>query len=365
MPVLKYIKNRLGIGNLRTYKNAVWFYVNRINEIEILISIFDEYPLWTHKQLNYNSFKFSFVNRNNYLLVVKTKNEMNSKRSDYDNYVLPNYSKLSPYWIIGFVEGDGCFTFSKMKAHFYLTQKNDKILNVIRDYFLSLIDDNENLDLAIKNKINNKEFSSNSLSPVRTKNSVNPVFCFSITNQDIIYKYIIPFFAKRRLLTRKGYDFYIWLICVYIIIFGYSKIKEGKILLLQFSKNMNNKRYSILDLSENKYIYSLYFDYSVLYDSLKLLFSMKPLFDLNIENKSHKELCDAYTRKEARNDSNLKKGRLVFAYKGSSLINNTPFTSIREASKILSIPQSNISDYIDTELNIKGYYFFSYKKDNN
>jgi NADH dehydrogenase/LAGLIDADG endonuclease/Type II intron maturase len=360
MPVLKYIKNRLGLGNLRTYKNAVWYYINKIDEIEKFISIFNEYPLWTHKQLDYKAFKLAFVNRRNYSFVVEIKNTMNSNRSNYDSYILPNCIELSPYWIIGFVEGDGCFTINKMKAHLYLVQKNDKILNVIRDFFLMLIKKNEDLDLTLLNGIENKENNNNYLPCVRKKNNVNPVFCFSISNQDIIYKYIVPFFAKRKLLTRKGYDFYIWLICIYIIFFGYSKLKEGKIVLLQLSKNMNNKRYSKFDLSQGKYVYTLPFDYSALFNSLKSLFNMKPVFDLTIKDKSHKELSDAYTRNELNNSPRKKKGHLVFAYKGLSFINNFP--SIKETSKTLNVPISNISNYIDTGLEIKGYCFFSYKK---
>lgn len=360
LPVLKYIQKRLNIGKIRTLKKAAWFYVNKLNEIEYLISIFDEYPLWTHKQLDYNSFKLGFINRNNYSLIIDIKNNMNSKRTNYDNYILPHYLKLAPYWLIGFVEGDGCFTMSKMKAHFYLTQKNNEILNVIRDYFLTMI--NKDQILTNNNVIKNK--NNYSLSVARKKKNINPVYSFSITNQDIIYKYIVPFFARRKLLTRKGYDFYIWLICVNIIIFGYSKLKEGKILLLLFSKNMNNKRYSKLDEVKNKYVYSLNFDYSSLFNSLKLLFSRKPIFNLTDE-KSHKELSNIYNKNELKKNFKSKLGRSVFAYKcdNYSLINNVPYSSIKEASKILNIPESNISNYIDTDIEIKGYYFFSEKKE--
>lgn len=155
---------------------------------------------------------------------------------------MPHYKDLSPYWLVGFVEGDGCFYISKMKAHFYLIQKDNQILNVICKFLVYICD---------KEKLNNiTNGSSNLVSTifkvpnVRLKKNVNPVHTFSITDQDIIYQYIGPFFAKRQMLSRKGFDFYIWLICIYLIIHGYSKTLDGKLLVIYLSKNMNNARYS-------------------------------------------------------------------------------------------------------------------------
>jgi LAGLIDADG endonuclease len=95
---------------------------------------------------------------------------------------------------VGFVEGDGCFTINKLKASFNIVQKDNQILNIIRNYFLLII---------------NRYKSTLSLPLVIKKNNVNPVHSFTINDQDIIYNYIVPFFATKKLLTRKGFDFYI------------------------------------------------------------------------------------------------------------------------------------------------------------
>jgi len=41
--------------------------------------------------------------------VILHKNQMNTKRTDFSKYVKPDYKKIHPYWLIGFVEGDGGF----------------------------------------------------------------------------------------------------------------------------------------------------------------------------------------------------------------------------------------------------------------
>ena len=353
LPTLIYIQKRLGIGNIRLLKNSAWFYISKIKEIENLISIFDIYPLWTHKQLDYNSFKQGFLNRSDYIKVVEIKNNMNRKRINFDGYIIPSCEELSSYWIIGFIEGDGCFTISKMKANFIIVQKDYQILNVIREYFLCLI--NENSLLSCKNY---------SLPHIKKKNNINPVYSFSISNQDILYYIIAPFFLRRKLLTRKGYDFFIWLICLNIVIFGYVKLTLGKIILLQLSKNMNDKRYSKYNELKNEYIYSSNTIYSIIYESLKFLFSKTPLFDL-LSGKSYKELSNSYSRNKLHKNLYLKQGYSVFVYKGLSQSLDSSFSSIKEASQILNIPVYKISSYIDTGLAIRGYYLFSNKIKNN
>ena len=89
LPTLTYIYKRLKIGKIRQVKNPVFFYVNKIEGIKILISIFDKYSIWTHKQLDFKSFKLAFENRNDYLNVINIKNNMNKNRQDFDNYILP------------------------------------------------------------------------------------------------------------------------------------------------------------------------------------------------------------------------------------------------------------------------------------
>ena len=341
VPTLAYIKKRLNIGKVRVVKNSAFFYVNIIKEIEILIDIFDKHPLWTHKQLDFKSFKYAFFNKDNYLRIMEIKSNMNAKRFNFVDYVLPDYRDITPYWLVGFVEGDGCFCISKMKAYFYLCQKDDQILGIIckfliyfsaKEHLISNIDNYEELVVT--------PFMS---PKVRKKKNINPINVISICDQDIIYQYIGPFFPKRIFITRKGFDFYIWLLCIHLIINGYFKLKEGKKLILLLSINMNNARYSNKLFSSNLSP----FHFLSLYKSLQTVFSEKPPFNI-YSNLKHRSLA---VKHRSSNCS-------VFVYKNDKLIEGSPFKNYKEASKILNVPVSKISEYIDTDIKINDYLFF-------
>jgi hypothetical protein len=139
---------------------------------------------------------------------------------------------------------------------------------------------------------------------------------------------------------------------------GYVKLPNGKILLLQLSKNMNDKRYSKFNAQNNQYIDSSNIIFSSISESLKSLFDRKPPFDIS-SGKGYKELSNLYTRNKIGKFLYLKQGYSVYAYKGSSQVIDSPFSSMNEASRVLNIPVSNISNYIDTGFEIKGYYFYS------
>ena len=170
--------------------------MNKLADIEVIITIFEEYPLWTHKQLNFESFKLAFYNRKDLVIVIDIRNNMNNNRTDYSNYIKPNVKDLSPYWIVGFTEGDGSFSISNLIASFSLTQKDKEILRTIRQYLIT----NDKLD-------NNNSFFS--LSNLYSSNRKNTAYSLIIRNQYIIYKCIMPFFITKKLVTRKGYDFFI------------------------------------------------------------------------------------------------------------------------------------------------------------
>ena len=109
--------------------------------------------------------------------------------------------------MVGFVEGDGCFCITKMKAQFYITQKDIGILNVISEY-LVYISNKERLINSIEN--NSKlPFITFDIPKARIKKNINLVHVLNVQDQDIIFQYIGTFFANRQMLTRKGFDFYI------------------------------------------------------------------------------------------------------------------------------------------------------------
>lgn len=92
--VLEYIRNNLGIGNIRLYKDKCIYVVTNIEGTYQLISIFDKYNLNTTKYLDYCKYKEAFLlyqERDKKLTeleykkelankIVELKNTMNTKR---------------------------------------------------------------------------------------------------------------------------------------------------------------------------------------------------------------------------------------------------------------------------------------------
>lgn len=125
--VLEDIKNYLGIGRVRQYKDKCIFSVTNAQGTYKLISIFDEYNLNSTKHLDYLLFKRAFLlyqGRDKRLFYnqdkAKTltnqifyfKNSMNTKRT---NSVLPldHNIVITKGWLLGYIEGDGSFFVSR------------------------------------------------------------------------------------------------------------------------------------------------------------------------------------------------------------------------------------------------------------
>lgn len=97
--VLRHIKDKLGIGGVRFFKEDCIFNVTDQKGVALLISIFDKYNLNTTKYLDYLEFKSAFllyINRNKDLVsspdmikdkVLEFKNRMNTNRIQFDRPV--------------------------------------------------------------------------------------------------------------------------------------------------------------------------------------------------------------------------------------------------------------------------------------
>jgi len=145
--VLQYIQQRLGIGRITVYKNEVIFTISRSEDLPTIFKILEIKPLNTTKYLNYLAFKEGYLlyfnNKTNQSLIlgstsgalgeatdrvgakvdksllfnklIELKNSMNSQRT---NFELPDTHKIiiTPYWLLGFIEGDGSFSISNIKG---------------------------------------------------------------------------------------------------------------------------------------------------------------------------------------------------------------------------------------------------------
>ena len=82
----------------------------------------DKQPLNTSKNLNYIIFRQAYdlyFNRDSikvstelHKIMIDFKNQMNKSRVDYNQHE-DHSINITPYWLLGFVEGDGYFSFNR------------------------------------------------------------------------------------------------------------------------------------------------------------------------------------------------------------------------------------------------------------
>ncbi len=149
--LLYYIKKELGVGSVTKDNNKGQFFIRDRKHIEnIILPIFDKYPLLTSKYFDYARFKQALAILNNNSISKEQKDKdllilKNSKKND--NYLSPVWNNISlplteiniihnimtKPWIVGFIEAEGSFYLvskdSKRIVHgFGLTQKLDSIV---------------------------------------------------------------------------------------------------------------------------------------------------------------------------------------------------------------------------------------------
>jgi len=299
--------------------------------------------LLTHKQLNYKDWRkaillkkiASLKEENSWNLNVETfnkiieiKKSMNDLRTNYDGYTISS-DMINSNWLVGFVEGDGTFYFSHSTAVFGITQKDKQVLEAISVFLKNIKLSPPYKDLIIPNEPN----------CIIKNNKV--AYQLVITDLDVLFQYICPFFKNLLFYSRKSIDFNIWSLGIYLIIYGYHTIPKGKELLLKLSNNMNSKRYfsNVSDLIDIKEIESL--------------FDISPPFNIHT-GKSHFILA-----KELALSKGSRKGFKLHIYKNGKEITGSPFDSFRLGGKAIELKSvSSIRNYIDTGKIYKNEYTF-------
>lgn len=344
--VLYIIREKLGIGIVSIKGTTCSFRVHSFQVIvDILLPIFDKYPLLTHKQLNFRDWKKAiflkkiakenswYLDNIIYTKIIDIKNSMNKLRTNYDGYIISS-NMITKNWLLGFVEGDGTFYFSNSTAVFGITQKDKKILEAISIYLKDIKILSPYKDLIIPNK------------PNCIIKDTKVAYRLVITDLDVLFQYICPFFRGLTFYSRKRIDFNIWSLGLYLMIYGYYTIPKGKELLLKLSNNMNSKRYfsNVMDFIDIKEIESL--------------FNIAPPFKIHT-GKSHFILAKEYALNKGS-----RQGFKLYIYKNGKEIIGSPFNSFRLGGKAIGLNSvSSIRNYIDTGRIYKDVYTF-YSKPN-
>jgi len=150
-PMLEAISKRLKIGCLHKGDHFASYYVTSKNDLRKIFEIFDKSPLNTSKHLNYLAFKKAYYlyfnrdvkNKNSAELVeeiMALKNLMNKKRICFKQPV-DHRIKITPYWLLGFVEAEGYFSVtspSRLTFGIGQTLSEINVLKAIKEFLLSL-----------------------------------------------------------------------------------------------------------------------------------------------------------------------------------------------------------------------------------
>lgn len=157
--VLYFIQNTLGIGKVVFFKSKVSFVVYAQSELQVIIDILTESPLNSTKQLNFLAFKKAFelyINKDSqnklktYSEIDAISNSINSKKMDY-TLAKSHKIHVTPYWLLGFVEGDGSFFIHKATKtlRFSINQKDNLALIEAMALFLNDLGRSQSLTCAL------------------------------------------------------------------------------------------------------------------------------------------------------------------------------------------------------------------------
>lgn len=347
---LKYIQDLLSelanrkVGVIIDSKDLheSYYSVSKFKDLyEIIIPIFSKYCFSTSKYFDFIDFKKvsekkikSFVDKRklnedelNEILIIKSN--MNSQRLQFNIDDIPK-RVLTPYRVLGFVEGDGTFCLSNMSPLFAIKQhtKNIHFLYEIAK-FLNNLPYNPEIGPNI-DKLNTKPTAG--ISPAGNNTS-----SLNVANVLQLYNYVLPFFKSLEFRSRKLIDFQLWELAVKLKVLGFSTQPEGKTFLIEINKYIN-KRYSTRDFIEK----------SPDIIKIKELLNNPPIYDLS-SGLSYKALSDIVKV--------LKKGHLGFGvnvYDKGKLIEGSPFKSYTQAA--LALGNINISSVISKKIDTGKLY---------
>lgn len=123
-------------GYVRIVKQDIIWVVNKKEEIDKIIKIFEDYPLLTSKKICQLKFLKTCLTKNcmNYYL--------NNRNNKYDSqldilktpFEIPSYFKE---WLSGFIEAEGCFSLRKSNIQSFSIGQNDDVylIEAIKLYF--------------------------------------------------------------------------------------------------------------------------------------------------------------------------------------------------------------------------------------
>lgn len=349
--ILHKIKDTLQIGKVHIYTSTAILQIVKHSElINTLIPVLDYTGLYTTKRFDYkdwakgvhlkNNVPSSTLNSDRRFLTPKLldtirilKTGMNKGRVAQLSLKIPTglepmdlIPSINPYWLLGFIEGEGSFSVSRFNNQFLIGQEG---------FSLPVL-------LGIQNYIS--EFP-NLFNLTKDSPKPNGRIAYSIkenyaqltySNADTLYDYILPFFLRLDYFqTRKAVDFKLWAILLILRKTGIFFLPEGKTLAHIIFQSINNRRYSTAAPSDIKSAVP-----QALVDSV---LSLTPPYDL-----SNGFLHVQQSQKLAGFLRRTKKDNRLYVYnKDGKEVKGSPFKSTMVASTELKISRHLLTNWID------------------
>lgn len=253
LAVLEFIKNKLNCGSIsKTNGKCNFFISDQKSILDVVLPIFDSVELKSSKYFQYLVFKKAadlLINKEHLTLrgrieILKYYHEMKIVNL---NSIARENMIINKYWLLGFTEGDGCFSSNKLKPKL-------KYENHIKEF---------NLFNSILSFLNHGLLYT-------SERKDSKFVILEINNINILMNIIIPLFNEG-MLTKKSLDFKDWSIIVNITYLGYHSLSEGKELIDLIKSCMNNHRLNkVIDNDV----------YNLIQDKLKFLLSLPSPYEV-------------------------------------------------------------------------------------
>lgn len=187
----------------------------------------------TTKYLNFLAFAkaFSMYSQDNnraYRESIKSKidaviGSINYQRTEF--YLSPNHYHITSNWLLGFIEGDGSFIFSKNNILAISQKGNEELFKAIINYFKQLAPEETKVSVS-----------------VNPSGRGDGVFNLLINGTPLIESVVIPLLDGLSWHTKKYLDYCDWKAILLIRKKGLHYLSEGKAIIEQLTNQMNNNR---------------------------------------------------------------------------------------------------------------------------
>lgn len=192
--------------------NSAVLQVTKLTHIvNVMVPVYTETALLTIKSVQFNLFKEAVFIKNRsiirktplttteYNYIIKLKNSMKEamdivQHRDTKCQHVDKLDSISPYWrLLGFVEGEGTFGYRSLVPYFQVCQHSRDIyvLNLVKKFL-------ESLPLDPLTNISCKQSSF----VTKIFNKKTNVYSYIISDLDVLFNIIVPFFSKLKFKTR-------------------------------------------------------------------------------------------------------------------------------------------------------------------